>query len=199
MKIVLFHKGGIGDIVFGVPLIRDVRKAYPRAEITVLTHQKGQEVLGFCHHLNEILALSSSESEWSLNDANKMLTHRRFDIAISTALSFRAAYSLWRLRARVRVGFLRFPQQVFFTHGAQTRPFEVVFARRYQRLAEALGIPIGDAIPRLTIPNACLESARARLERMEFPLSINRAARRRWLADQEMAGRKYCRIRPCRE
>jgi heptosyltransferase II len=163
MRIFLFHKGGIGDIVFVVPLIRDLRQAYPGAEITALTHEKGKEILRFCSHLTEVLSVSPSDVAWSLHDAKKILIGRRFDIAITTARSLRAAYLLSLIGAKARVGFVGYPERVFFTHAAKIWPFEVVFARRYQRLAEALGVPIGDAIPRLTIPNEQLESARSRL------------------------------------
>ncbi len=162
MRILLFHKGGIGDIVFALPLLRDLAQAHRGAQITVLTHDKGQEILGFCPHLTEILAYGPSGGGWSVLGATKLLK-KRFDIAITTGRSLRAAYLLWLVGAPVRVGFLTGPERVFFTHGARIRPFEVVFARRYQRLAEALSIPIGDAIPRLTIPSDQLESARARL------------------------------------
>ena len=163
MRILLFHKGGIGDVVFVLPLIRDLRQAYPGAEITALTHDNGREVLRFCPHLDDVLSVSSSPGAWSVREARRVLAGRRFDVAMTTARSLRAAYLISLLGARTRVGFSSFPERLFFTHQAKTRPFEVVFSRRYQRLAEALGLPIGDAIPRLTIPDEQLELARSRL------------------------------------
>jgi len=163
MRILLFHKGGIGDVVFVLPLVRDLRQGYPRAEITVLTHDNGREVLRFCPHLDGVLSVSSSPDAWSVQEAKRVLAGKRFDIAMTTARSLRAAYLMSLLGARARVGFSSFPERLFFTHLAKIRPFEVVFARRYQRLAEALGLTIGDAIPRLTIPDEQLDLARSRL------------------------------------
>ncbi len=164
MRILLFHKGGIGDVVFVLPLIRDLRQGYPGAEITALTHDNGREILGFCPHLDDVLSVSSSPGAWSVRDAKRILAGKQFDVALTTARSLRAAYLLSLLGARARVGFSTFPERLFFTHLAKIEPFEVVFARRYQRLAEALELPIGDPIPRLIIPNEQLESARSRLE-----------------------------------
>ena len=163
MRILLFHKGGIGDVVFVLPLVRDLRQSYPRAEITALTHDNGREVLRFCPHLDGVLSVSSSPNAWSVREAKRVLAGKRFDIAMTTARSLRAAYLLSLVGARARVGFSTFPERLFFTHQAKIAPFEVVFARRYQRLAEALGLPIGDPIPRLTIPDEQLALARSRL------------------------------------
>ncbi len=163
MRILLFHKGGIGDVVFVLPLIRDLRQGYPRAEITALTHDHGREILRFCPHLDDILSVGSSPVAWSVREAKRILAGKQFDVALTTARSLRAAYLLSLLGARARVGFSTFPERLFFTHLAKIGPFEVVFARRYQRLAEALELPIGDAIPRLTVPDEQLESARSRL------------------------------------
>ncbi len=111
LQILLFHKGGIGDIVFVVPLIRDLRRAYPRSQITLLTHAKGREVLGFCPDIDEIFVPGGSQSGWSLHTAAKLLAYRRFDVAITSARSFRAAYLLWQSRAQIRVGFAGGPEQ----------------------------------------------------------------------------------------
>jgi len=163
MRILLFHKGGIGDVVFVLPLIRDLRQGYPRAEITALTHDNGREVLRFCAHLDDVLSVSTSPEAWSVREATRVLAGKQFDVAITTARSLRAAGLLSLLGAKARVGFATFPERLLFTHLAKVQPFEVVFSRRYQRLAEALDLPIGDPIPRLVIPQEQLESARSRL------------------------------------
>lgn len=163
LRILLFHKGGIGDIVFALPLIRDLRRAYPAAEITALTHESGREIFRFCPQLTEVLSIRTLEGAWSARDATKVLLGRQFDIALTTARSLRAAGVLWRVEAPIRVGFSSLPEALLFTHRAKVRPFEVVFARRYQRLAEALGLPIGDAVPRLAVPDEALDAAQSRL------------------------------------
>ena len=160
----------MGDIVFGLPLIRDLRRAFPGAEITALTHESGREILVFCPHLTEVLSLSASQGAWSVRAAERTLRGRRFDIAVTTARSVRAAYVLSCIRSPVRVGFDSFPERWFFTHRAKLRPFEVVFARRYQRLAQALGLSIGEPIPHLRVPEDRLEAARARLEELGWDL-----------------------------
>jgi heptosyltransferase II len=166
VRILLFHRGGIGDIVFALPLIEDLRGAFPDAHLVVLTHAQGEEVLRFCPAIDRVIAAGQMDSSWSIGLARAALQGEVFDIAISTGLSSRAAYLIWRTRARVRVGFSTGVGRALWTHRAPLRPFEVVFSRRYQRLAAALGVPTAAELPKLEVPQTQREQARARLRRL---------------------------------
>ncbi|HKD43810.1 MAG TPA: glycosyltransferase family 9 protein [Myxococcaceae bacterium] len=166
MVVLLFHRGGIGDIVFGLPLIEDLRRAFPDARLVVLTHAQGEQVLRFCPRIDRIIAAGEMDGRWSVGEARSRLEGEVFDIALSTSLSPRAAYLMWRTGAGVRVGFSAGVGRALWTHRAPLRPFEVVFSRRYQRLAAALGIPATAELPKLEIPQKRREEARARLRQL---------------------------------
>ncbi|MBI3185286.1 MAG: glycosyltransferase family 9 protein [Myxococcales bacterium] len=166
MRILLFHKGGIGDVVFGLPLIRDLKAAHPGASLTVLTHRQGAELLALSPQVDQTVSYGPLAGGWSLGSARRAIGTERFDLALTTARSPRAAYLLWRTGAKVRVGFGGGPESLLYTHRAPASPFEVVFSRRFQRLARALGVPTDDAMPRLMVPSGLLEDARRQLQSM---------------------------------
>lgn len=163
MRILLLHKGGIGDVVFGLPLIRDLKHGFPGAELTVLTHSDGREVLEHSPQVDRLLCLSEERERWRLKRALSALAGLRFELAVSTVRSLRAAYLLWRSGAQERVGFDSGPERLFYTRAAPLRPVEVCFARRFQRLAQAAGAPAREELPRLCVSPARAEAARQRL------------------------------------
>jgi ADP-heptose:LPS heptosyltransferase len=162
VKVLLFLKGGIGDVVFALPLIADLRRAYPKATLCALTHDQGADVLSLCPALDRVFRLGSMREGWRVADALAALDGP-FDVALTPTRSPRAGYLLWRTGARTRVGFATGLERLFFTHRADGG-FEVVFSRRFQRLAQALGIDRGESAAPLRVPLPEQEAARARLQ-----------------------------------
>jgi heptosyltransferase-2 len=163
VKTLLLHKGGIGDVVFGLPLIRDLKVADPGGQLTVLTHDQGRELLAFSADVDRSLSYGSLSSGFSIKAARAALGPECFDLALTTTRSPRAAWLLYRSGAARRAGFGGGPEALLFTHRAPAAPFEVVFSRRFQRLATALGIATSDELPRLRVPPERQEQARRQL------------------------------------
>jgi heptosyltransferase II len=161
--ILVFHKGGIGDVVFGLPLLFDLKAAYPSAHLTVLTHAQGRDVLAFCPAVDEVISSGEMLARWTVGGARAALGQRRFDLAVATARSLRAAWLLRGLGSPRRVGFGGGPEALLYTHVAPVRPFEVVFARRFERLAACLGLLPVEARPQLVVPPTALAAAHERL------------------------------------
>ncbi len=110
-----------------------------------------------------------------MREALAALGPGRFDVAVTPVRSWRAAWLLRRSGARVRVGFGGGPERLLLTHLAPVRPFEVVFARRFERLAVALGLPTG-------APGRLEVSAPARAEAERRLAALGRKAARRLVA-----------------
>lgn len=162
-KILLLHKGGIGDIVFALPLIASLERGFPGGELWVLTNEVGKDVLDFSPEVDRCVVVSDADRSAWLRSAIERVRHERFDIALTTVRSPRAGYCIWRSGAPVRVGFRSGLERIFFTHTAPLEPFEVVFSKRYQRLAQAIGLESHDEPPSLTVPEADRDRARTKL------------------------------------
>lgn len=163
MRVLVLHKGGIGDIVFGLPLFHDLKNGLPNAHVTVLTHAVGCQVLEYSPDVDELLVLSDRCERWSLAEARAALGPRRFEVAVSTSRSLRVAWLLFRSGTRCRVGFGDGLESLLYTHVAPVRPSEVEFAKRFQRLSGTLGLQGTDAPAVLRISPRAAERAHRQL------------------------------------
>jgi heptosyltransferase I len=140
-RALLYLKGGMGDVVFALSLVADLRAGWPDVELWVLTHAQGQGVLDLCPAVTRTLSWGPASIEPTVRRLLETLPKERFDAALTPVRSPRAAYLLFRSRAGTRVGFGGGPEALLYTHRARVRPFEVAFSRRFERLAEAVGLP----------------------------------------------------------
>lgn len=158
----VFLKGGIGDVVFALPLLADLRAGFPASELIALSHDQGRDVLAYAPAVDLVLSFGPMEGRTSVRDWLAALGDVPVDVAVTPVRSLRAAWFLSRTGAPVRVGFGGGPERLLLTHAAPPRPFEVVFSRRFQRLAQALDLPTG-APGRLEVPEQDRRQAEARL------------------------------------
>ena len=142
-RVLVFLKGGIGDVVFALPLLEDLRRGYPDAELVALTHDQGADVLRHAPAVDSVRSTGPMSARASVSAALGALGPGRFDVAVTPVRSARAAWLLVRTGAPVRAGFGGGPEALLLTHRAPPSPFEVVFSRRFERLATALGLPTG--------------------------------------------------------
>ena len=172
-RVLLFLKGGIGDVVFALPLLGDLRAGFPSSELVALSHDQGADVLRHAPAVDTVRSTGPMSSRSSVEDAL-----RPSGRGASTWRSPRCGPSVRRgccsARARgCRVGFGGGPERLLLTHAAPVRPFEVVFSRRFERLATALGLSTG-AHARLVVDGPARDEARRRLgsagRREERPL-----------------------------
>src|SRR5215472_9183344 len=142
-RVLVFLKGGIGDVVFALPLLGDLRAGFPGAELVALSHDQGADVLRHAPAVDTVRSTGPMSARTSVRNALKALGPGRFDLAVTPVRSVRAAWLLVRSGARARVGFGGGPERLLLTHAAPVPPFEVVFSRRCERVASALGLSTG--------------------------------------------------------
>ena len=53
-RVLVFLKGGIGDVVFALPLLGDLRAGFPDAELVGLSHDQGADVLRYAPALDTV-------------------------------------------------------------------------------------------------------------------------------------------------
>ena len=164
LNLLVLHKGGIGDVVFALPFFADLKAGYPGSHLTVLTHDQGRELLAFAPAVDEALPLGPVSLGWQVDRARELIAGMRFDIALTTARSPRAAYFLWKSGAKTRVGFEGGPESLLYTHRAPVSPPEKVFSTRFDRLLRALKVKVSESTPRLALPAFARERGRAMLK-----------------------------------
>ena len=80
LRILLYHDDGVGDFINCSPAIREVRRVYPDAEITLLVYQRSRAMAQTCPYVDQVL-VDARNCNWL--DAQQMF---RWDIDLATKL-----------------------------------------------------------------------------------------------------------------
>lgn len=151
-RILIVNPFGIGDVLFSTPLIRAVRRAFPRAYVAYLCNRRTEEILQRNQHLNEVFVYEKDEfvSLWKRRKWAAMrmvlgllwrIKQSHFDLAIDLSLGERYSFLLIALGVRRRIGFDFRGRGRFLTHKMVMNGFQgrhVV--DHYAELLETLGI-----------------------------------------------------------
>ena len=114
-RILVVHLDGIGDLVLSTPVVRELRKARPEAEITLLIPERGQSLYETCPYVDKLLVISPI-LEKCRNPLQSLLSaraywrteaKREFDLALSprVGLALYLAFILYFSGAPVRLGY----------------------------------------------------------------------------------------------
>ena len=104
-RILLIQLRQLGDIILTTPCIREVKLAFPNAEVDFLTHNMGRLVLPDNPYLNEIFCYSEKDSisqQWQLI---KNLRSKKYDLAIDFMYNPRSALLCRLSGAKRRLAF----------------------------------------------------------------------------------------------
>src|SRR5262249_51388717 len=111
-RVLVYLRGGIGDVVFALPLLGDLRAAFPCAEVVALSHDQGADVLRYSPAVDTVQSTGPMSSRPSVREALAVLGPGRFDLAVTPVRSVRASWLLLRSGARTRVGFGGGPERL---------------------------------------------------------------------------------------
>ncbi|HKW01786.1 MAG TPA: lipopolysaccharide heptosyltransferase II [Vicinamibacterales bacterium] len=161
-RIVLRAPNWLGDAVLALPAMAAVRRAYPRAELTVAAaaslaalYREGTDV-----RPDHVIELADKQRE-----AIKALAAGAFDLGILFPNSFRSAWQLRRARVPARWGYATSGRGVLLTR--KSRPEKVSGPRHhadyFRALVRGLDVACDDAPPRIAVTAASAERAAALL------------------------------------
>lgn len=153
MKILLVQTGFIGDVVLSTPVISNLRKIYPTAEIMVLTTPATTELFRYHPEVHSVLAYDKRgvDSGWrGLVNLSARLRDERFDMAFSLHKSFRTALLLWKAGIPERLGFQEASAHFLYTKTATRRGLSHEVERNLSIFC-ALGKTISELDQRLVI------------------------------------------------
>src|SRR5215831_1774524 len=90
-RVFVFLKGGIGDVVFALPLLGDLRAGFRDAELVALSHDQGADVLRHAPAVDTVRSTGPMSARTSVRDALRALGPEKFVLAIPPVRSERAA------------------------------------------------------------------------------------------------------------
>jgi lipopolysaccharide heptosyltransferase II len=164
-KILLVRLRLIGDVVFTTPLVRALRRQFPRAHLAYLVEPAAAPVVRRNPHLDEVIVVPtrSGLGRWrdDLAMARRLRT-ARFDVAIDLHGGPRSAWLTWATGAPMRIGYTIKARTWMYSHvvprAADLRPRHSV-ANQWDLLSP-LGIgacdPARDAVEMVEEPDVAL-------------------------------------------
>jgi lipopolysaccharide heptosyltransferase II len=148
-RILLVRLRLLGDVVLTTPLIRALRRRFPRAHLAYLVEPAAAPAVGHNAHLDDLIVAPKRRGarRW-LDDARlaAKLRRGRYDLVIDLHGGPRAAWLAWATGAPVRVGYTIKGRTWMYTHAVpradDLQPRHSVL-NQWDLLAP-LGIPAGD-------------------------------------------------------
>ena len=119
-NILILRCDAIGDFILNSAAIRELRKNYPRAHITLVVRERVYPLAEFCPYVNEILTFDISDNEIetmarSVEFAEKYLWDKHFDLGISFRYwtNFSESLLLYLSGARIRLGYFMLANGIY--------------------------------------------------------------------------------------
>ncbi|MGE3954099.1 MAG: lipopolysaccharide heptosyltransferase II [Parachlamydiales bacterium] len=174
MKIIVRMPNWIGDLVMATPLLTDLRRAFPEAEICAMCTAKLAPLLEHDPDINELFAFSRP-SGWIKKEEGRdvvgTIRAGRYDLGILTTNSLSSAWWFWRGGVKRRLGFKTDGRWLFLNEGLPLPKTieEQHLVLTYKALLEPLGISPSATKPRLYLQPDEIEAARALLAKRGVP------------------------------
>ena len=155
-RIVIVNPFGIGDVLFTTPLVRAVRRAFPRAYLAYLCNRRTEEIVRRNPHLDAFFVYEKDEwlATWRRNRLAGLrdlaalawrLRRQRFDMVIDLSLGERYSFLFALLRVPRRIGFDFRRRGRFLTHRVPLAGYDHQHViEYYAELLGQLGIRLRD-------------------------------------------------------
>lgn len=179
-RILVVQTAFLGDVVLTTPLLRELKRSHPEAQLTVVANPVGAAVLGGLAHVDEIVSFDKRGAQsGSLGTARLAFELRRggFDLAVAAQRSARTGMLVWASGARTRIGF-EGASGAFACNRRVPWSSELHAVRRYLALARPAGgdPDHADPAPELAITPQGRQAAADALARASVPASEARIA-----------------------
>ncbi|MCH9625896.1 MAG: ADP-heptose--LPS heptosyltransferase 2 [Chlamydiales bacterium] len=146
----------LGDAVMATPIIEDVHKQWPDANLTAMTLGAVGSLLQNNPHLNEIFSFSKPNEflrKKQKRDLIERIRQGKYDLGILLPNSFSSAWWFWRGQIKTRIGFAsdyRTPLLSYAVPLPKTRGQEHLVTT-YKRILTPLNIPPSETAPTLYV------------------------------------------------
>jgi heptosyltransferase II len=151
-RILVIRYRFIGDTILTVPFLRNLRRAYPNAQIDVLVGPQSGEVLTGCPYVNQLITFDTTRFHKYDQGAGEKksfwhyvfkLRKENYDLVFVLKRSWSSAILALLIGARYRVGYATEGRQILLTHSV---PFMTNMHEVDSTLSvlEAASIPILD-------------------------------------------------------
>jgi heptosyltransferase-2 len=165
-RVVVRGANWVGDAVMTVPALRELRRVFPRAHVTLATRPWAKDIFDGADFINDLLIIDDkARGVRSFVQQARQWRARRFDLAVLFPNSIESALVAFTARVPARVGYSTQSRGEFLTHPLDvpawrsTRHEIYYYLNIVNELERALG---GDALSDEREPHFALEVSDAR-------------------------------------
>lgn len=162
----------LGDAVMATPILADVRKRWPEAQITAMCQGAVAALLVGNPHIDEVFSFTRPNSflrKQAGRDLVERLRQGKYDLGILLPGSFSSAWWQWRGHVGRRVGFAKEWRSFLLTDAVALPKEEEHLVKTYKRLLTPLGIPLSETEPELFVLDEEREAAIELLKQQGVP------------------------------
>lgn len=173
-RIIVRMPNWIGDVVMATPVLADLRRAYPKAEITAMCRAPVCELLKQNPNIDELFCFQRpslfSRRQEERNIIEK-LRKGNYDMGVLLTHSFSSAWWFWLGGVKQRIGYRAHMRSWLLNHAL---PFPENLGKQhlvitYKQLLQPLHIPISDTPPQLYVTDQEIREANALLREYRVP------------------------------
>ena len=183
----------VGDAVMSVPALKEIRRIFPNARISLLVRPWVREVYSAADFVDEILSYDKQERHAGWIGRRLLISElraRRFDMAILLQNAVEAAWIAYWARIPLRLGYRRDGRGILLTHPVRIDPA----VRRIHQVHYYLGLLAGAGL----LEDRPWESEHLRTVSIAIPVGeSDREAARAMMRDHGItAGRPIVGLNP---
>lgn len=197
MRIVVHGANWIGDAVMTIPALRELRRVFPEASITLYSRPWAKGIFQDCDFVDEIVVSESGDNVWREADRWRAL---KFDAALLFTNSFRTALLSKLALVPFRFGYANEARGMFLSGTAKKPSWKdkrhevfsyLALSREFEmKLTGASSISDREPDPRLTVSTDRLDAARQllskfgadpRLPTVGFGVGSQNSNAKRWM------------------
>lgn len=137
-RIACFHLNQVGDLLFSLPALYNLRQRFPNAHIASVMRPGCRELLQLTDLVDEIIERPRPRTLHFR--VASLLRRKRFDMAVVFSTSLGMSSLAWMSGCRQRVGFRKMPASIFLTKRVPWT--EPPSTKNNLGLVEAIGCPL---------------------------------------------------------
>lgn len=155
----------VGDVIMSTPILMDLRKAFPDADITAMCRSPMGELLQEFPDIDEIFCFTKSSRLVRRNEKKNImekLKNGKYDLGVILPNTFSSAWWFWQGEVKYRIGYNSAKRGFLLTHPIDV-PADIQkqhLISTYKNLLSVLGIPLSNTLPKLYLKEQEVEQAK---------------------------------------
>jgi heptosyltransferase II len=163
-KIIVRMPNWIGDLAMATPVLSDLRKKFPKAEITAMCRHPLGDLLKEDKDIDELFTFRKLPNGFARREERRNIIEKlkdgHYDLGILLTNSFSSAWLFWQGKVKRRIGYSKHLRSLLLTDSISPPKEKEHQVKLYKRLLLPLGIETSATEPRFYLTKEEKENAK---------------------------------------